>query len=309
LVASLDWSYEPLSDKERILLQRLAVFVREFSLEAVEGVCADAALPASAVMDTLSRLADKSLVVVERANHPHPSFRLLDTIQAYALEKCEASGEVLRLRHAHLAFFLQLAQKAAPHLRGTEQPFWFSQLEYAYDNLRFALEFAITNDIESGLQLVGSLGWFWYMHGYFSEGRRWLETVLAADPEGTQDQSQLTLDQAKRRGTALYYAAILAFMHSDYVTMQEQVATGLRLCWQCQDENGIANLQCVLLFSKLLQGEFTLAAQLVQDCIRLYRACQDRWGLAYALHTWGFILWQQAKHDQETHGARGTYRR
>jgi predicted ATPase/DNA-binding SARP family transcriptional activator len=298
LVASLDWSYELLSDQERILLRRLAVFVREFSLEAVEGVCADAALPAREVMDTLSRLADKSLVGVERANHPHPSFRLLDTIQAYALEKCEASGEVLRLRHAHLAFFLQLAQKAAPHLRDAVQPFWFSQLVYAYDNLRSTLEFAITDDIESGLQLVGSLGWFWYMHGYFSEGRHWLETVLAADPEVTKDQSELTLDQAKRRGTALYYAASLAYLQSDLVTMQERSEQGLRLCRQCQDENGIANLQSILIYSKLTQGEFTLAAQLVQECILLYRACQDRWGLGFTLHTWGFILWQQAKHDQ-----------
>lgn len=298
LVASLDWSYELLSDKERILLRRLAVFAREFSLEAVEAVCADEALPAREVMDTLSRLADKSLVVVQRTNHPHPSFRLLDTIQAYALEKCEASSEILRLRHAHLAFFLQLAQKAAPHLRGAGQPFWFSQLEYAYDNLRSALEFAIINDIESSIQLVGSLGWFWYMRGYLSEGRRWLETVLAADAEVTKDQPELTPHQAKRRGTALYYAAMLAFMQSDYVRMQEQGETGLRLCLQWQYENGIAYLQSVLLFSKLIQGEFTLATQLVQECIRLYRACQDRWGLAYALHTWGFILWQQAKHDQ-----------
>jgi predicted ATPase/DNA-binding SARP family transcriptional activator len=298
LVASLDWSYELLSDQERMLLRRLAVFVREFALEAVEAVCADADLPASAIMDTLARLADKSLVVVERANQPHPSFRLLDTIQAYALEKCAASGEIVRLRQAHLAFYLQLAQTAAPHLRAAEQSFWFSQLAYAYDNLRAALEFAISHDHEAALELVGSLGWFWYMRGYLSEGRYWLETVLAADPEVTKDQSQLTLDQAKRRGAALYYAAMLAFMQSDYVMMQEQIATGLRLCRQYQDEHGIANLQSVLLFSKLIQGEFTLAAQLVQDCIRLYRACQDRWGLAYALHTWGFILWQQAKYDQ-----------
>lgn len=91
---------------------------------------------------------------------------------------------------------------------------------------------------------------------------------------------------------------MLTFKQSDYVAMQEHIAAGLRLCRQHQDDHGIANLQGILLCSKLLQGEFTLAAQLVQECTRLYRACGDRWGLAYVLHTWGFLLWQQAKYDQ-----------
>ncbi len=167
LRTSIDWSYDLLSEKERVLLRRLSVFVGDWTLEAGEVVCIDNDSEASEVLDLLLRLVDKSLVVVEE-QEGEARYRLLETIRQYARDKLLESGEAEQVRARHLEFFLTFAEKARPALRGIEQLKLLNRQRSEYENLRTAIVWALgDSDIkdtlrsngktESGLRLVYAL--------------------------------------------------------------------------------------------------------------------------------------------------------
>ena len=131
LRALIDWSYDLLTEAERILFQRLSVFAGGWTLEAAEAVCADERLPESDVLDLLTHLVEKSLVVLE----VNGRYRMLDTVRHYALEKAAESGEEAPARARHLEFFLALAERARPELAGAEQGTWLGRLDLDHENL------------------------------------------------------------------------------------------------------------------------------------------------------------------------------
>jgi non-specific serine/threonine protein kinase len=191
LQALIDWSYNLLGEKERRLLLRLSVFSGGWTLEAAEQVCADQTggwLAGDEIVDLLGQLVDKSLVVMAAdassdAPRDQPRYRMLETIRQYAYEKMVDSqtaedGELASVRQRHLDYFLALAQQAEPHLRGKGQRVWLERLDAELDNLRLALEWARSNDIEKGLQIATALEWFWHIREYWREGISWLERFL-----------------------------------------------------------------------------------------------------------------------------------
>jgi predicted ATPase/class 3 adenylate cyclase len=153
LRAMIEWSYDLLSEAERAVLRRLAVFVGDWTLEGAEAVCAepvvpDASAPATRaiiqtpeVMDLLLRLVDKSLIVPQEQGG-QTRYRMLETIRQFAGEKLSDSREEAPLRARHLDFFLAFAEQAEPRLRGAEPLIWLNQLGAEYDNLRAALAWA-----------------------------------------------------------------------------------------------------------------------------------------------------------------------
>ena len=124
--ATIDWSYDLLTDLERTLFRRMTVFAGGFTLEAVEAVCSDDHLKRGEILDLLGRLVDKSLVVVEQVSDlGETRYRLLETIRQYALEKLAGAGEARETRDLHLEFFAQLAEFAEPKMFGWESPRWY----------------------------------------------------------------------------------------------------------------------------------------------------------------------------------------
>jgi predicted ATPase len=179
LRALVDWSHELLSEPERALLGRLAVFSGGCELEAAEAVGAASAAEEHGVLDLLLQLVDKSLVVADEQAGAE-RYRLLETIRQYALEKLLASGEAAATRSRHRDFNLALAERAARELTGRDQAAWYRRLDAEHDNLRGALEWSRAEaDGEKELRLAAALGRFWRVQGHKGEGRTRLSEALA----------------------------------------------------------------------------------------------------------------------------------
>jgi tetratricopeptide (TPR) repeat protein len=181
LRATLEWSHDLLSEDERVLYRRLGVFAGSFTVEAVEGIC-------GGDLDTLARLADKSLVHVEAAASGH-RYRLLDTISQHACEQLVASGEHERLDAAHRIWYLGLAEAADRDRDPAAAAAWpADRLEAEHDDLRAALASAIDADPPTALRLAAALWWFWMARSYFAEASRRIEDALAAAPAPTPER-------------------------------------------------------------------------------------------------------------------------
>lgn len=171
--ASIDWSWDLLTELERVLLRRLTVFAGGWTLEAAEYVCGAAGLEPLQIPDLLSQLAAKSLVMVEHARGRERRFHLHATILQYAREKLAEAGEEENLRGRHLDYFLDLSAQAEQAMFGPQQKAWFELLTGERENLRAALEHALWTNAEAGLLLSARLLGFWR---YFDlkEGLQWI---------------------------------------------------------------------------------------------------------------------------------------
>ena len=180
LEATVDWSYELLADVERRLLARLSVFSGGWTLEAAEQVCGGRGISSGDVLDLLSRLVDKSLVIVDEAGVER-RYRLLETIRQYARDRLVQSGEIAAISDAHLDYSLALAREAEPKIVGADQAAWLNRLDVEHDNLRTALDWSLADPDRraDGLTLATCLWWFWTKRGYFTEGQQRLERALA----------------------------------------------------------------------------------------------------------------------------------
>lgn len=176
LRAVVDWSWDLLDDTERALWRRLAVFAGGATLEAAERVCGDGAV--GDVLDGLSALVDKSLLVAGGTGEPR--YRMLETIREYGLDRLAEAGEADRVRRAHAAEYLALAEAAEPELRGAAQLDWLRRLSADHDNLHSGLRHAIAvADAPTAVRYAAALGWYWWLTGQRAEGADLAGQVLA----------------------------------------------------------------------------------------------------------------------------------
>jgi predicted ATPase len=183
LRAVVDWSWELLSGPERALARRLSLFPAGATLEAAEQVCAGEGLAAADVLPVLSGVVDKSILSAVDAGAGAPRYSMLETVRAYCLERLSAAGEVRRYRDAFSAYYLALAERADPELRGRDQARWMSRLLAEQDNLHAALRWSVSQrDADTAFRLVRALGWFWMLRGQPGEARAMAQDVLALTP-------------------------------------------------------------------------------------------------------------------------------
>ncbi|MFI0454422.1 AfsR/SARP family transcriptional regulator [Actinomadura sp. 6N118] len=190
LRAVVDWSWDLLDDDERTVLRRLSVFAGGATPDGVARVCAPGQLTDD-VIDVVAALIDKSLVLAD--GHAEVRYRLLETVRAYAAERLEEAGEGDRIRSAHAAYFLELAERAEPELRRADQLLWMNRLTAERDNCSAAFRHIIeTRDVTTGLRLVAALVWFWVMRDLEMEAGTWAVPVvdIAGDtaPPGLEEQ-------------------------------------------------------------------------------------------------------------------------
>jgi predicted ATPase/DNA-binding SARP family transcriptional activator len=288
LLALIEWSHELLSDAERALLRRLAVFAGGFSLEAAQAVCGEGGAGADEALDTLARLADKSLVEVDMVEG---RFRLLETVRQYAREKLLAAGEAELIRDRHLGFFLRFADGAEPKLRSAEQLAWLDRLETEHDNLRAALGWALESGAsERALRLAGALSYFWELRGYFSEGHKWLDEALAlAERERSKrvamgEPSLRTHAETAQRAKALYGIGMFRFaMLSDPAAARKSVEEGLELWRELGDKWGMAVALALVGLMLAMEGDIQTSLARVEEGVSLAREVEDRWPLALCL--------------------------
>ncbi len=169
LRAVVDWSWDLLTEAERVVLRRLSVFSGGASLEAAERVCGDEAFAGEHVFDMLTALIEKSLLLADGEGAPR--YRMLNTIREYAAHRLIEAGETELARRAHLAYFTELAETADPHLRRAEQLEWLSTLGAEHDNISTALRGAIAEGwAQEAMRLVAAVGWYWFLSGHRAEG-------------------------------------------------------------------------------------------------------------------------------------------
>jgi len=211
LRAVVDWSWDLLTDAERMVLRRLSVFSGGASLEAAERVCAAPAVEPPAVeqdevLELLTSLAEKSLLVTEGDSAPGDGalrYRMLGTIKEYAADRLAEAGESDLARQAHLGYFTELAESAEPHLRRAEQLVWLARLEADHDNISAAMRGAIAaGQAQAAMRLAAAAGWYWWLGGRRSEG---FELMVAA----TNTPGDVT-DEVR----AMVYALVVNFVTS-----------------------------------------------------------------------------------------------
>jgi predicted ATPase len=161
---------------------RLAMEVARDLLEASVAVGGGEGVEEDDILDVLSGLVEKSLVMVEASEGSSVRYRMLEPVRQYARAKLEEGGDSEKVQRQHAAFFLALAEDAQPRLRRREDTEWLQRVEAEHDNLRAALSWTLeSEEIELALRLGGALGSFWHAHGHMGEGRKWLEAALAKD--------------------------------------------------------------------------------------------------------------------------------
>ena len=274
LRAAIDWSYELLSDTEKTLFRATSVFAGGFTLEAAEQVCAGDDVAAEGMLDLLTSLVDKSLLVPEQ-RVAATRYRLLDTVHAYATEQSRMHPDEGRWHARHLTHFFALAEAAEPQLTGSDQRKWLDRLETEHDNMRAALAHSMGSggDPEAGLRLASALSRFWLVRGYLAEGRGWLSKLLEVTP-GVD---------AVTRAKALNWAGILAWKQGDYGAAKASYAGCLAIRRQLGDRKGIGavlNNQGLLAYE---QGDYRAARTLHEESLAIDREQGDRWGVAVSL--------------------------
>jgi non-specific serine/threonine protein kinase len=286
LKALIDWSWDLLSDVERTLLRRLSVFVGGWTLEAAEAVVSDDVLAASNVLDTLTQLVNKSLVVMEDQGGA-ARYRLLETIREYARDRLIQAGETEAVRSRHLDFFLQLAEMAEPALRRADQVEWLARLEMEHDNLRMALKWSLHHEtLEAGWRIAGDLARFWYLRGYWNEGREWLERLLSHSWDEAS-ASELTF---RARAQALCGAGWLA---DDSESAVAPYTEALALWRRVGDKWGTAYSLRGLGAEGSIQSLQERAAPYLDESLALFRELGDAWGAALAMFNLGWVAFNR----------------
>jgi len=288
LRATMEWSYGLLSAGEQRLLRHLSVCAGGCTAVAAEAVCATEGTPAGAAPELLDGLVAKSLLGLEDADGAG-RYRLLETVRQYGWERLEEAGEAAAARRRHAAHFLALAEEAEPALTGPDQGRWLQRLDREYDNLRAALRWARDGgEQEGGLRLAAALWRFWYVRGRQSEGRQWLEDLLAA--RGSDDGAGApTIARAR----ALYGASVLAAEQGDYRRAEALSTESGTLFEQFDDTLGQARALNLRATVTRYQGDHARAAALYEQSLALFRALGHAQATAVALNNLGAMAIDQ----------------
>jgi predicted ATPase/class 3 adenylate cyclase/DNA-binding CsgD family transcriptional regulator len=227
LEASIAWSYELLDEAERRLLARLSVFSGTFSMQAVEEVCSDETIDRYRVLDLLSGLTDKSLVQVED-NKSESRYRLLEAVRAFALQKLTDFHEASDIRTRHLIHYVALSERAGQELRGRKFADWAAKLTEEIDNLRAAMEWALSSkQEEEHLRITAALLPFWIVRSLYSEVRRTMQAALSAEVEPAV------------RVKALSTAAMISVFADQYKSAHQLGQECVRLAREVGDEHSV----------------------------------------------------------------------
>jgi non-specific serine/threonine protein kinase len=343
LRAAIDWSHDLLTEGERVLLRRLSVFAGGWTLDAAERVTSDA-LPVTGndgvddhhpapdtrpaplappnVLDLLDRLVTRSLVTLDtRATAAR--YRMLETIRQYGLEKLAQAGEAEAVQARHLAHYLALSGEAAPHLRRGSRAAWQARLDAEHDNLRAAMEWALTARPPAAVEMGAHL-WTWCSQDNLSEIGGWLRRGLEATAEGApgrhhalatcalaealfgsggwqeaQPWSERALALARERGEAAAAAWALALhskYHADHGHLEAAEAAGresLALAEQAGDRVRRFDATLTLAHVAMLRQDFPAATRHAEDGLALARQAGDAIGEALALeYLLAVVRWQ-----------------
>jgi predicted ATPase/class 3 adenylate cyclase len=296
LRAAMDWSHDLLSEGERVLLRRLAVFAGPFDLDAAEVVT-----DVNDAIDDLTRLVDRSLVRFTQSG-----YALLQTVRDYAAEQLAAAAEDTAFRARHLEWCLALAQDAAPHLQGRQQREWLMRLDAAADDINSAITWGLgAGRAGDAARLASLLHRFWFVRGRWDEGRTWLEELI---PHAPDDEVRVRLlngvaafmavqadfaGATKRCEEALGIApsadahftlGVVAIQRGFIPEARDQFVRALRLHREAGDESGAAAALSNLANVAWASADSTTARRLLDEALEIQRRLGDDHGTAVCLN-------------------------
>ena len=284
LEAAIDWSYQLLDERERIVFARLSTFAGGWSLEAAEAVCADDRLPRNEVVEPLSRLVERSLVVRESAADGSARYRMLETLREFARVRLEEASEGESLARRHREWFLALAEEAAEHLDASDQAEWLDRLGDERDNLVAALTRSLgSGDRDATSRLAEVLAWYRSKMGQHAIAIGDMRTALntidhADDPE----RAAALLVRLAGTGYAIGDEALAlasARAACDLLDGAPPSAAKVR-----------ALSEFASLYLRIVQQEPEPAVAASREAIEAARAIGDRFAESHALRTLGTAL-------------------
>jgi predicted ATPase/DNA-binding CsgD family transcriptional regulator len=271
---AIDWSYTLLPERERRLFNRLSVFAGGFTLAAAETVCSGQGIQSEAVLDRLTQLIAKSLVVREGLSS-ESRYRLLEPIRQYGQEQLAASGELAPLLERQARFYRELAEAADRDGLAAGQAAWLELLEREHDNLRAALRWLLERRDEAGLRLAATLGWFWYIRGYYHEAHEWLTAFLSHCPEDDR--------YAAARTNALWELGQLKWRVGDNAGGRRCLLEALQIQRRVGDDGGAGRSLSLLGRIAHDAGDYGAARRLDEEALSLLRAAGSERALLVGL--------------------------
>jgi len=271
LRALVDWSFELCSTAERLLWARLSVFAAGFDLDAVEEVCSGAAIPSGAVLDLVTALVDKSILLTDD-NGGLPRYQLPETLREYGRDRLEEYGQIAALRRRHRDWCHRLVASAESTWFGPNQVALLARLRLEHANLRAALSFCLTEpgESEAGLAIASALRFYWFISGRLNEGRHWLDRLLDCPSE-----------QSPTRLKALCVDAYLATVLGD-VDAAVPLAEAARLLAQRLDDlAGSAYVAQIRGLGAAFHGDPAEAAPLLKQALAAHRRLGDLAAVGY----------------------------
>lgn len=269
---ALEWSHDLLSEPERILFSRLAAFGGEADIDACEAVCPGGPVESGVILELLTSLCEKSLVVVNVGDDV-ARYRFLEPVRHFAVEQLDASGERNEVCLRHSAYFLEFARSLSPDLHGAGRAAAAKRLEAEHDNLRYAWNHAVaTGDVRTLEGLVRALFWFWQFGGHFSEGRMRAEEAL-----DKLEASEATIP------AVLHAAGALAWIQGDYAVAEQRLASCVDICERERYQGLLGIALRELAGVHLAVGKLDEATSLYERSAGCLRETGKRWDLALAM--------------------------
>ena len=311
LRATIAWSYDLLDDGERLLFDRLSVFAGSFTFEGAEAVGAGGAIAPPAVLHLLTSLVRKSLVVRVHSNAATARYRLLDTLRDYARERLrERPDEQAAATARHAAFFLAIAEDAAPFLRGPSASEVMAVLDEEHQEFRTVLTRHLAGgDVESACRLVAALALFWDFRYNVRDGSMWLERVVTAAREANLAPSRAllwatlhaayfahrTMDSATAIRRCEEAKTMLAVVPDDVAELrvetfrgeiarydndrpiaEEHAARAAKLAVQVGDDWYAGDAFRIVSLTSMDRGDLVAATAAAEECLRRFLSCGDR---------------------------------
>ena len=287
LRATIQWSYDHLAPEEQRLLRGLSVFAGGWTIEAASFVGGEAR-DEFEVLDLLAALAEKSLVIVDRAGAAESRYRFLETVRQYAIERVREGNEEETWRGLHLDYFLRFVERAEPELVGPDQESWFQRLDVEHENILSALKWCERDGPASkDLRIGGALWRFWWFGGHFSLGLSCLTRALERDRAAAA---------TPERAQALYAAAQMARELGDLEQANRFFRQSLEAAEILGDMSRIARAYNGLGNTAEYAGDYAAARAYHEKSLALSRRLGNKRGVAIDLHNLGIVLTIQRQH-------------
>jgi non-specific serine/threonine protein kinase len=279
LRSMIDWSYDLLGDIEKMVFRRACAFAGGWTLEAAERICSDRIMEPEKVLDVLTSLVDKNLVLAT-VDGRETRFGVLETLRHYGQEQLQRSGEAPAVLTRHLEYFLELAENLAEQQQDEERQAKLVRLDPEHDNLRVALAWSAETASASarGLRLAGKLYWFWRARGFYTEGRDWVYRLLAASSSDAPE---------KDRATAFTTLGVLVALQSDYRRAEQHWEEALVVRRRLGERRHVAallrNIAAMCLITKEAH-QHARARALYEEALSICRELGDRRDIGHTLY-------------------------